>query len=126
MSSFHIKLSLLTLGIVLGIFLLRIAYRYYLAAQRKNVFVPRIVLHSVENFISRGEVVFHFEVKEAQAVIFDVCNNNFEALLELENKTLEDGSYTITFDTRTVPNGEYFYRLRAPEQQVMKKFEVRN
>jgi len=126
MSTFHIKLVIISLGIVLGIILLRYAYRYYLASQKKTIFIPRVILHSVESFVSSGEIVFHFEVKESQPVVFEVCNNNFETLLELENKTLEDGSYTITFDTRTIPNGEYFYRLRAPEQQVMKKFEVKN
>lgn len=124
--SFHLKLSIISLGIVLGLFLAARAYRYFLANKRKEIYIPRIVLHSLESFVSSGEIIFHFEVKESQQVVFELCNDSFEPLMELQNKNLEDGSYTLPFDTRVVPNGEYFYRIRGAEQQVMKKFEIRN
>jgi len=124
--NFHLKLSIITLGIVLGLFLAARAYRYFLAGKKKEIFVPRIVLHSLESFVSSGEIIFHFEVKEEQQVVFELCNDSFEPLMELQNKTLADGSYTLAFDTKSVPNGEYFYRVRGTEQQVMKKFEIRN
>lgn len=124
--SFHFQLLLITLGIVLGLFLAGRAYQYYVSGKKKEIYVPRIILHSIENFMARGEILFHFEVKEEQAVVFEICNDNFEPVLELQNKTLEDGSYTLAFDTKALPNGEYFYRVRGAEQQVMKKFEIRN
>ena len=124
--SFHLNLAIITLGIVLGLFLAGRAYQYFLAGKKKEIYVPRVILHSIEHFVSSGEVLFHFEVREEQPVVFEICNDSFEPIMELQNKVMTDGSYTLAFNTKTVANGEYFYRLRGAEQQVMKKFEVRN
>lgn len=126
MSWFYYKILLISLGITLGLFLAYQGYKYFLRGRKQVIYVPRIVLHSIERFVCAGEVMFHYEVREEQQIVFEICNAGFEPVLELLNQKMPDGSYTIVFDTKTLSNGEYFYRLRGEEQQVMKKIEIRN
>jgi hypothetical protein len=127
MSWFYYEILFISLGITLGLFLTYQGYKYFVSTVRKNeVYVPKIKLHYIENIISKGEIMFHFEVIEEQPVLFELCDVNMNPLEVLKNETLTTGTYTIKFDTTKIPNGEYFYCLKGEQQQLMKKFEVQN
>jgi hypothetical protein len=127
MSWFYYKILLVSLGITLGLFLAFQGYKYFVRTVRKNeVYVPKIILHYVEHFVSKGEIMFHFEIREEQPILLELCNTNLENILTLKNETMTSGSYTVKFDTTTVSNGEYFYCLKGENQRLMKKFEIKN
>jgi hypothetical protein len=127
MSWFYYKILFISLGITIGLFLAYQGYKYFVSTVRKNeVYIPKIKLHYVENFISKGEIMFHFEVSEEQLILFEICDVEMKPLQTLKNENMNSGSYTLKFDTTVLPNGEYFYCLKGDQQQLMKKFEIQN
>jgi hypothetical protein len=103
------------------------AYKYYISTLKKNQpFVPRIILHSLENAIGKGEILFHFEIKEAQDILFEICDEDSQSVKILIQKSLEEGAHTCSFNTNEIPNGKYFYRLKGEKQEVMKRMQVSN
>jgi hypothetical protein len=117
----------ISLGITVGLFFAYQGYKYFVSSVRKTqVYIPRVVLHSLENNFNKGELLFHFELVEQQKVTFEICNDNFESIKVLFRGELTEGSHTQKFNSAELPNGTYFYRLKGQSQQVMKKMVVEN
>lgn len=127
MSWFYFKMLMISLGITLGLFLAYQAYKYYIGRVKKSQpFIPRIILHSLENSIAKGEILFHFEIREGQEILLEICNEDSQSVKILLNKSLDEGSHTCSFNTKEIANGKYFYRLKGDKQEVIKRFEVVN
>jgi hypothetical protein len=127
MSWFYFKMLIISLGITLGLFLAYQAYKYYIGRVKKSLpFIPRIILHSLENAISKGEILFHFEIREGQEILLEICDEESQSIKILLQKQLEEGSHTCSFNTKEIANGKYFYRLKGEKQEIMKRIEVRN
>lgn len=127
MSWFYFKMLIISLGITLGLFLAYQAYKYYIGRVKKSLpFIPRIILHSLENAIAKGEILFHFEIKETQEIILEICDENSQTVKILLQKSLDEGSHTCSFNTKEISNGKYFYRLKGEKQEIMKRVEVVN
>ncbi|HYG49971.1 MAG TPA: hypothetical protein VD905_03665 [Flavobacteriales bacterium] len=127
MSWFYFEILLISLGITVGLFFAYQGYKYFLSGLRKNqVYVPRIVLHSLERNTHSGELLFHFELVETQEITLEICNDNFESLKVIFKGELPEGSHTQKFLSTELPNGTYFYRLKGQSQQVMKKMTIEN
>lgn len=117
----------ISLGITVGLFLAYQSYKYFVSSVRKTqVYIPRVVLHSLENNVNRGELLFHFELVEAQSVTLEICNEGFETVKIIFQGELAEGAHTYRFDSGGLPNGTYFYRLKGESQQVMKKMMIEN
>jgi hypothetical protein len=124
---FHYQMLSISLGITLGVFLLIQVYRNYIRrVQRNEVFVPKIVLHTLENVVNKGEIQFMIETSKDLFLLLDIQNTAFEQVAVLKNEMVKEGAHTIWFNTAQLPNGEYFYTLKGGGQTITKKFTIAN
>jgi hypothetical protein len=55
-------------------------------------------------------------------VIVNVFDATGRKIKTLENMDRQAGTYTITFDAKLLPNGEYYYKLQANKYMATRKF----
>jgi hypothetical protein len=55
-------------------------------------------------------------------VIIKVIDASGREMETIENMNRQAGTYTLTFDAKQLPNGEYYYRLQANDYLATKKF----
>jgi len=82
-------------------------------------------LYSLEKNSVNDEVEFYFISPGTLKVEFSIWRDN-EKVLELRNDYFSKGGHIIRFDTKTLPNGEYFYGLTTLNQRTIKRFTINN
>jgi hypothetical protein len=65
--------------------------------------------------------VIHYELPTASDVILKVFDLIGKEVATLASGRQSAGSYTVTFDARSLPSGIYFCRLQAGERRFVKK-----
>jgi flagellar hook assembly protein FlgD len=57
-------------------------------------------------------------------VIVKIIDATGREIETIENSNRQAGAYTLTFDAKQLPKGEYYYRLQANEFVATKKFII--
>lgn len=116
------------LSVSLAVLLLAIAYRRILNKLKKGVPVTEdyCVLYGLETHPASGEIEFYFTTETKKNIILELLNDDLTPLSVIEEKQVGVGGHIIRFDTKTLPNGVYFYQLRTENQKTMKRFTVMN
>ena len=115
---------------IVALYLFYIAYkkimRLIATGKVKKVTVKYVELFDVNPPYAKGEIQFGFKVPEKMEVDFSVVNRYDDLIKELKSGELDEGVYPVLFDTTTVADGEYYYRIVTPVQKTSKKFFVVN
>lgn len=119
LSFFYIVISITTL------ILLYKAVAKYLKnrAEPKPSFCELV---SIERQPVSGMIEFCFTCEELKKIDFDICDLTFETVVMISSDEFSGGQHILKFDTTTINDGEYFYRLRTENQQIFKKIIVKN
>ena len=83
-------------------------------------------LYNLEIDPASGELPFYFTSpvsKEFSLLILDTEMNQVKEVVKQECKV---GGNIIRFDSKQVPNGDYFYCLKTHNQKIMKKMKLLN
>ncbi|MBT5404257.1 MAG: hypothetical protein HOL28_12485 [Crocinitomicaceae bacterium] len=119
------------LSILAAIYLLLIGYRYLLniistgKIKGKNTqFAELYTL--LNNQTAKGQIQFYFILKAATNVKFSIVDKDENELNVLIDEEREAGDYPVEFDTKTLPDGIYFYQLKTELQEITKVFKVKN
>lgn len=119
---------IIVLAVSLIVTLLAIGYQQLIRRLSKDriTLEKYCVLHSLETEVAEGDVDFYFTTEESRKVTFEIMNENYETLEVIYDQECQKGGNIIPFDTRKLPNGEYFYCLKTYNQKTMKKMKVQN
>ncbi len=82
-------------------------------------------LYSLEKNPVSGEVEFYFVSPDMIKVEFSIWREN-EKVLELRNDYYKQGGHIIRFDSKSLPDGEYFFGLVTSKQRTVKRFKIQN
>ncbi|MDA8714561.1 hypothetical protein N9M27_01660 [Flavobacteriales bacterium] len=119
------------LSILAAIYLLLIGYRYLLniistgkVKANNTQFAELYTL--INNQTAKGQIQFYFILKTAANVKFSIVDKDENELNVLIDEEREPGDYPVEFDTKTLPDGIYFYQLKTEIQKITKVFKVKN
>jgi len=82
-------------------------------------------LYSLEKNPVSDEVEFYFVSPDMIKVEFAIWRDN-EKVLELRNDYFKKGGHIIRFDSKTLPNSQYFVGLITSSQRIIKRFNIEN
>jgi len=122
---------LLAMSIIVSAYLLFIAYRklvtYIGLGKVRKTTVKYATVYDLRPPYAKETVQFGFELEEPTSVTFQLIDKEDKVVKVFKkDENLEIGIFPITFDTRELPNGEYFYQLLTPYQKITKKFFIVN
>jgi hypothetical protein len=125
MSFSYYKLLLFSLAITVGLFLLFYVYRSYIrratiaAGSRRGL--ARLLPLEVPK--KGDELQFRFAVEKDQHIVLEICDASYNPLFLLADKDFSAGEHVVRFDSGKLNDSQYFYRLKTPGQEIIKKFE---
>lgn len=123
---FYIVL-LFSLMITVGLVFLYYGIRYLRMKNKPQIPVRKYVESgSIEKGNLEGEVFFQLYVPEEVNVKLEILDEADRVLVVVEDKLFLPGNSKISFDTKKLADGEYFYRLSTPHQQTLKKIKISN
>jgi hypothetical protein len=116
------------LTVSLGGLILYIAYRKLLQYMGKGqpVADQYCVLYPLEVSPAKGVIEIYYTSEHPKEVIVELLDQHFSLLKEIDRRHCEVGGTIVRYDTNSVDDGAYFYRLRTANQQTMKKMVVKN
>ena len=116
------------LSVSLAVLLLTIAYKQLLKHLGKGTPVKEdyCVLYGLETHPATGEIEFYFTTNSKRDITLELLTANLSFRSIVSEKNVTEGGHIIRFDTKTLPNGTYFYQLRTENQKTMKRFSVLN
>ena len=122
------KVLLGVLFVSLALLVLIIAYRKLLAYLGKGSPAPKdyCVLYSIEQNPVVGEVEIYFTTTFEKTVKIELLNQDLSVLKILKEGSFAPGGHIVRFDSKELPNGNYFYRLVTDNQKTFKKMTVSN
>jgi hypothetical protein len=83
------------------------------------------ILYSLENNPASGEIEFYFVSPGTIKIEFSIWKED-DKILELSNDYFNKGGHIIRFDSRLLPNGEYFFGIVSSNQKTIKRFSIQN
>jgi hypothetical protein len=83
------------------------------------------ILYSLEKNPSSGEIEFYFVSPRTMKIEFSIWKEDIK-VLELSNDYFNNGGHIIRFDSRLLPNGEYFFGIVTSNQKTIKRFSIEN
>jgi hypothetical protein len=83
------------------------------------------ILYSLEKNPSSGEIEFYFVSPRTMKIEFSIWKED-NKVLELSNDYFNKGGHIIRFDSRLLPNGEYFFGIVTSNQKTIKRFSIEN
>ncbi len=121
---------LMALSIMVSAYLLFIAYRKFVTyiglGKIRKTTVNYATLYDLKNPYAKGDIQFGFELKEETKLLLQIIDKNDQVITVLKDETFQEGIHPVYFDTKEIPNGEYFYQLITPYQKLTKKFFIVN
>lgn len=85
------------------------------------------VLYPLEIDPVEGEIEFYFTSDKKKSFEIIILDSSLEQVLEVVNKeSCFIGGNIIRYDSSNLPDGQYFYCLKTPNQKTMKKMVVKN
>jgi len=125
-TSFY-EILLYSLLITLGVIALNYAYKYllfYLGLNKSNE--KFVKLHSLPSRKVNGEIQLFYELPEKSQVKLFIIDEFNNICKELKNTEQEEGSYPVSFDTKELKNGSYFYCIKTNNANVSKSMLIEN
>lgn len=114
---------LATLG---GIAVLILAYRAFLFLLKGRPNTHQYAeLERLENPV-HGSVVFEYELPQPGKVELKLLDSKSKELKSLFEGQMDEGKHTFSFDTTSIDDGDYNYKLITHNQSMVKKMVVRN
>jgi hypothetical protein len=125
------SISKVVIGILLTsitLLILIIAYKKLLARLGKGNPIKEdyCELYNLEETPSKNEVAFYFTCNSERSIILELLSNELTTIQIIAEKIVQEGGHIIRFDTKSIPNGTYFYCLKTDNQKTMKKMIVAN
>ena len=125
------SISKVVIGILLTsitLLILIIAYKKLLARLGKGNPIKEdyCVLYNLEESPSQNEVAIYFTCNSERSIILELLSNELTTIQIIAEKIVQEGGHIIRFDTKSIPNGTYFYCLKTDNQKTMKKMIVAN
>jgi hypothetical protein len=125
------SISKVVIGILLTsitLLILIIAYKKLLARLGKGNPIKEdyCVLYNLEETPSNNEVAFYFTCNSERSILLELLSNELTTIQIIAEKIVQEGGHIIRFDTKSIPNGTYFYCLKTDNQKTMKKMIVAN
>lgn len=122
---YHVLLY--SLALTVGAFLIFYGYRYIIRSLAGNTGTRAYikVKQSPENAMS-GEACLIFtlpEEQELRVLLMDASEKQIRVLFEGRHA---QGDLMLRWNSTELPDGEYFFYLQAPNQQIQRKFRIRN
>lgn len=116
------------LYIIISITTLIILYQAFLKYWKKKHGLQAYFceLVSIEQQPVSGTIDFCFTCDAEKKIDFDICNSTFETITMVASDNFSKGQHILPFDTTSVPDGDYFYRLQSDNQQIFKKIAIKN
>lgn len=127
MSKEFYTVLLYSLALTVGAFLIFFGYRYMIRtiSGGKNARRYIKVLRTGEGDLS-GEAFFRFELPESTALRLTLLDLNEKELKVLFEGNGAAGELNVKWSTGDFPDGEYYFLLTAPNQQIQRKLRIRN
>jgi hypothetical protein len=118
-----IDVMLVTLGI-LGVFVL---YKLMLRRMSRGAVDQTVfcTLYSLDKNPASEEVEFYFIAPTEMNIAFRIWKQE-EKIVEIRNEVFSKGGHIVRFDTRTIPDGEYFFGIETSAQKTIKRFRIKN
>jgi hypothetical protein len=125
------SISKVIIGILLTsitLLILIIAYKKLLARLGKGNPIQEdyCVLYNLEESPSQNEVAIYFTCNSERSILLELLSNELSTIQIIAEKIVQEGGHIIRFDTKSIPNGTYFYCLKTDNQKTMKKMIVAN
>ena len=125
------SISKVVIGILLTsitLLILVIAYKKLLARLGKGNPIKEdyCVLYNLEESPSQNEVAIYFTCNSERSILLELLSNELTTIQIIAEKIVQEGGHIIRFDTKSIPNGTYFYCLKTDNQKTMKKMIVAN
>ena len=125
------SISKVVIGILLTsitLLILIIAYKKLLARLGKGNPIKEdyCVLYNLEESPSQNEVAIYFTCNSERSILLELLSNELTTIQIIAEKIVQEGGHIIRFDTKSIPNGTYFYCLITDNQKTMKKMIVAN
>jgi hypothetical protein len=125
------SISKVVIGILLTsitLLILIIAYKKLLARLGKGNPIKEdyCVLYNLEESPSQNEVAIYFTCNSERSILLELLSNELSTIQIIAEKIVQEGGHIIRFDTKSIPNGTYFYCLKTDNQKTMKKMIVAN
>ena len=125
------SISKVIIGILLTsitLLILIIAYKKLLARLGKGNPIKEdyCVLYNLEESPSQNEVAIYFTCNSERSILLELLSNELTTIQIIAEKIVQEGGHIIRFDTKSIPNGTYFYCLKTDNQKTMKKMIVAN
>jgi cbb3-type cytochrome oxidase subunit 3 len=73
-----------------------------------------------------GTIQFTFILRRDEYVVFKISDLNGDDIDVLLAKNLPKGKHQISWNSKELPNGEYFYVLITYYQKISKRMKIRN
>jgi len=130
-----VNLTFTGMEVAVGVLIFTLALLVFAIAYKKTVAYfgkkakptqKYCVLYRIETQPAEGTVQFYFTAEAQKEVALFILNENYQIQQEIYRRKCRKDGNIIEFDTRSLPNGIYFYCLQTDNQKTMKKLVVNN
>lgn len=87
---------------------------------------PNVLLYPYEFPNAFGEISFFFEADAAIDYTFFLIDAQTNEQILIKSGTSRIGGQKVQFNTKTLPNGTYFYGIETQYQRIEKKLRITN
>jgi hypothetical protein len=125
-SFFEVAIPVLLLSITVLILVIafrKLRIRWGLGEPQKANFA---VLYSMEKQPITGEIELYYEIEEPKNVEIWLVDDNMNDKLKIDSRSAKVGGNKVSFDSKVVENGRYFYELRSDNQKTSKAIYIEN
>lgn len=127
MSEKFYSILFFSLLLTVGVLLLFYVYRMFLRSMKsKTERISYSVLHNIDRVPVSGEGGIRFDLGEDHPVELVVLDENENTMMMLVKENKTKGSWHVYFDSKQLPNGNYFYRLTTSNQTITKRMRIFN
>lgn len=119
-------IAFVMVGVVLSVYYTIKKISIKRKAKRKYASQEYASLKSLNPAEVKGDVKFFYELPKSTKVCFNILDEKYDLVMEIENIEKEAGDHMVKFNSTQLSNGNYFYQLSTPNQKVTKKFVIEN
>ncbi len=116
-----------SLFLTVGIFLLYYGLRYFRQRNKGNRPVKKYVkVYELPGETAAGEVEIRIDLPEKKALTLELLTAAGDPLRVLTENAEHEGEVCFTFDSRSLPDGAYFFRVSTVDQSLTRKLFIKN
>jgi len=105
-----------------------ILYRLLLRRMKKDIIDNKsfLVLHRSEQEPAFGDMQLYFSSDNPGSAVFRLYEKNGDKEWILFDGEFKAGNTIVNFDTKSVPNGWYYYEVKTENQKTFKLLQIKN